>query len=91
MKKEIVNQLAKEAGFCMWENEPWKPEGATVDWASGYDVELEKFVELIVTECVDLIRDFMDYTDYENEPEKAEVELKAQREIVKALKMHFGV
>ena len=48
---EKIKQLAEQAGFYLWENEPWKPEGAVVDWSCDYDSELEKFVELIIREC----------------------------------------
>ena len=49
-----VKQLAEQAGFVLWANEEWKPEGQVVDWSSNYDVELEKFAELIVRECADV-------------------------------------
>jgi len=42
-----IKELAKEAGFCMWEDESWKPEGAVVDWASEYDKDLVKFYHLV--------------------------------------------
>ena len=48
---EKIKQLAEKAGFYLWENEPWKPEGAVVDWSCDYDSELEKFAELIIREC----------------------------------------
>jgi hypothetical protein len=48
---EKIKQLAEKAGFYLWENEPWKPEGAVVDWSCNYDSELEKFAELIIREC----------------------------------------
>jgi hypothetical protein len=40
--------LAKKAGFCFWESESWKPEGAVIDWAAQYDKEMVKLYELIV-------------------------------------------
>jgi len=54
--KENIKQLAEKAGFMMWEDEPWKPEGAVVDWAATYDDELEKFAELLIRECAEFIR-----------------------------------
>jgi len=42
-----IKELAEEAGFSMWENESWKPEGEVVDWASKYDKELVKFYHLV--------------------------------------------
>ena len=29
---EEIKDLATDAGFSMWENESWKPEGEVVDW-----------------------------------------------------------
>jgi hypothetical protein len=46
--KKIVKELAKEAGFIFWENEEWKPKGATIDWSCYYDKELERFFKLAV-------------------------------------------
>ena len=46
--KKIVKELAKDAGFIFWENEEWKPKGATIDWSCDYDKELEKFFKLAV-------------------------------------------
>lgn len=48
---EKLQKLAKKAGFEMWGNESWRPEGQVVDWASDYDKELEKLFKLIVKEC----------------------------------------
>jgi len=44
---EEIKELAEEAGFSMWENESWKPEGEVVDWASKYDKELIRFYHLV--------------------------------------------
>jgi hypothetical protein len=44
---EEIKDLAEEAGFSMWENESWKPEGEVVDWASKYDKELIRFYHLV--------------------------------------------
>ena len=48
--KDQIKQLATNAGFVLWEDEPWRPE-AVVDWSSSYDNELERFAELIVRRC----------------------------------------
>ncbi len=48
----MIKQLAEEAGFLLWEDEPWKPEGAIIDWSSNYDSALERYTELIVRECL---------------------------------------
>ena len=44
---EEIKDLATDAGFSMWEDESWKPEGEVVDWASKYDKELVKFYHLV--------------------------------------------
>ena len=47
MNKEL-REIAKEAGFIFWEDEPWRPSGAAIDWSSNYDWELEKFAQIIM-------------------------------------------
>ena len=42
-----IKELAKEAGFCMWSDESWRPLGTVVDWANQYDDELVKFYHLV--------------------------------------------
>ena len=54
---EKIKLLAEKSGFLLWEDEPWKPEGAIVDWSCNYDGELERFAELIVRECVKVMYD----------------------------------
>ena len=44
---EEIKDLAEEAGFCMWQDESYKPEGEVVDWACKYDKELIKFYHLV--------------------------------------------
>lgn len=48
---EKILSLVKKSGFHLWENEPWKPEGAVVDWSCNYDDELDKLTRLIILEC----------------------------------------
>ena len=48
---EYFKQTAEQAGFCLWEDEPWNP-GEVVDWSSRYDPELEKFGELIIQDII---------------------------------------
>jgi hypothetical protein len=55
MNKEKLYAMMKEADFAFWENEPWKPEGATVDWASNYDKEVENLLGVFVEETVKAI------------------------------------
>ena len=50
MNKKIKD-LAKEAGFITWANEPHGPGKGNIDWSSSYDKELDKFYELVVREC----------------------------------------
>lgn len=47
MNKEL-REIAEEAGFIFWEDEPWKPHGQLIDWASDYDKELEKFAQILM-------------------------------------------
>ncbi len=53
---ERMKQLAEEAGFILWEDESWKPEGAFIDWSSNYDDVLDRYTELIVQECMDICK-----------------------------------
>jgi hypothetical protein len=57
---EKFKLLAEKSGFLLWENEPWKPEGAIVDWGSQYDGELERFAELIINECLGICEELGD-------------------------------
>ena len=45
-----IKELAEQAGFVLWQDEPWNP-GDVIDWSCRYDDELKKFAELIVAEC----------------------------------------
>lgn len=75
--KDQIKELAKEAGFCFWEDEPWKPHGATIDWGASYDKELQKFAELIIRECLVLADQF---------------EIDVNRSgLVSAIERHFGI
>ena len=47
---ERIKDLAEQAGFVLWQDEPWRPTDV-IDWSSRYDDELKKFAELIVEEC----------------------------------------
>lgn len=49
---EQIQALAEQAGFILWADEEWKPEGETIDWSTSYDDELVKLVELVVRECI---------------------------------------
>ena len=47
MNKKI-RKIMEKAGFVFWGDEPWKPDGAVVDWSCDYDRDMKKFVELLV-------------------------------------------
>ncbi|NDB81269.1 MAG: hypothetical protein EB127_00745 [Alphaproteobacteria bacterium] len=55
MNKKSI-ELAKQAGFVFWEDESWRPESQYIDWATDYDKELEKLIELIVNECASHVK-----------------------------------
>lgn len=52
IKEKRMLKLLEKAGFCMWEDEPWKPEGATVCWDCDYDKEIRKYTKLVVKEVI---------------------------------------
>ena len=54
---ERIKQLADQAGFVLWGDKVALISGDTVDWSSRYDDELEKFAELIVKECRNVLTD----------------------------------
>ena len=39
-------QLCDKAGFILWGNESWGPGPGNIDWATNYDKEISKLVEL---------------------------------------------
>lgn len=51
MNKQLLDKLVADAGFVLWQDEPWRPEAAWVDWNTGYDEELVKLIELVVRQC----------------------------------------
>jgi hypothetical protein len=78
----VIKQLAEEAGFCFWSDEEWKPKDAVIDWSAEYDDEFQKYTELLIKECVNVI--------YDN----VEVALDATGNVVfehELLKKHFGI
>jgi len=52
IKKKRMLKLLEKAGFCMWGDETWKPEGATVCWDCDYDKEIRKYTKLVVKEVI---------------------------------------
>jgi hypothetical protein len=49
-----IKELAERAGFVLWADEPWNP-GDVIDWSNRYDAELEKFAQLLIDECQDVV------------------------------------
>ncbi len=84
---ERIKELADQAGFSLWTDEAWKPEGAIIDWSCNYDLELEKFAELIVRECLNQIDKIRDACDADDEVQQALGVVWAGLAIAK----HFGV
>ena len=73
-----IKELAEQAGFILWADEPWS-RGQVVDWGSNYDIQLEKFAELIVQECLSICK------------EREQANLYGVREVENTIKQHFGV
>lgn len=42
-----IVKIAEEVGFCIWNDEPWKPANATIDWSCDYDEELKAFYDKV--------------------------------------------
>jgi hypothetical protein len=51
---ERIKLLAEQAGFMLWDKEPWNP-GDVIDWSTRYDDELKKFSELIIQESIEVM------------------------------------
>ena len=59
---------------------------------SEHNIDLEKFAQMIVKECIYKVSDLMDYTEYDCTDIYAnEVELKALRRARTTIQQHFGV
>lgn len=87
---ERIKQLAEEAGVVF-------VPATTCYFGDTYPasmltdrIDVKKFAQLIVRECVMIIEHGMDHTEY-NDSEKSMVELEAQRWCRTAIKEHFGV
>jgi hypothetical protein len=82
---ERIKQLAEQAQKVIW------PADGNVTELT--DLDIERFAELIVKECVTIINHGIDHTDYPhpNDTEKSMVEMKAQIWCRDAIKEHFGV
>lgn len=51
---EQFAQIAKDAGFLLWDDESWKPDDEIIDWSCSYDKELQEFGKLIVSRCIEI-------------------------------------
>ena len=87
--KDKVKQLAEQAGFVLWNDEDWKPESQVIDWSSVYDKELEKFAELIVRECGQVLVDNTPVVDLVEEWDKGYD--RAMNDCIHHIYEHFGV
>ena len=83
---ERIRELAEQAGFVMWQNEPWNP-GDVVDWSVRYDDELKKFAELIVRECIGCCEQAIS----DPVPESVDTWLNGGSQCIDEIKKHFGV
>ena len=57
--KDYIKDLAKEAGFSIWENESWGPGPGNIDWSSNYDNELQTLVDLLIQKLKGEIEHFI--------------------------------
>ena len=48
LNNTATRNALKSAGFVLWEDESWKPDGQVVDWSNDYDKELQRFAEYMV-------------------------------------------
>lgn len=84
---ERIKELTEQAGFILWADEDWKPEGETIDWSTNYDNELVKLVELIVRECNQAVLEVPSYyKDYRDQIEKAVI-----HDCARAVLEKFGI
>lgn len=56
MNERIV-ELLREAGFCFWEDEEWGPGPNQIDWAAQYTDEMNKFINLLLQDVMNLFGD----------------------------------
>ena len=60
--KDKFRELAEQAGFVCWQNdEHWKPEGETIDWASADEKSFVNFSEMLISySLLDFYRNYFD-------------------------------
>ena len=49
---DTIIELAKQAGFVFWENEPNGPGPNNIDWSCDYSNELDKYSKLLVEQTI---------------------------------------
>lgn len=60
----FIKELAKQAGFCFWSNEPHAGDRrGQIDWSSEYDNELEEFAKLLIHRCASECNDWKTPTE----------------------------
>lgn len=52
--KDSFRKLAEEAGFVFWE--PSEFPARPIDWASDYDLEFDRYSEMIVKKCIEICK-----------------------------------
>ena len=45
---DTIKDIARQAGFCFWDDEEWRPPGAVIDWSSNYDEEFKAYTNLLI-------------------------------------------
>nr|QMP83093.1 MAG: hypothetical protein [Caudoviricetes sp.] len=59
--KDKLKHMAELSGFICWEDEEWKPEGETIDWASADEESFLKYSRLLVSHSLaDFYRNYLD-------------------------------
>ena len=77
---ERIKELARQSQMVFW---PTDPEVVEL----SKDIDIEKFAELIVQECISTVENLSPgYDDYRNQIEDA-----FRRDCVEQMKQHFGV
>jgi hypothetical protein len=79
-----IRELLKESGFCFWADEEWGPGVGKIDWNCDYEKEFDRFVELMIAECIGIVDDAErggDNEEWDN----------AIKFIRRDLKEHFGI
>ena len=51
-----IKEIAEEAGFVFWQDESWGPGPGHIDWSAIYDKEFQSYTELLINECVNVMK-----------------------------------